>query len=61
MIFSKYSTLKINLYVRNIVGCQWHNDSGRDKARLYKRIRGVVPDFTLESNTLLCPSFYLYK
>ena len=61
MTFSKYSTLKINLYVRNIVGCQWHNDSNRDKARLYKRIRGVVPDFTLESNTLLCPSFYLYK
>ena len=64
--FSKYSTLKVNLYVRNIIGCQWYNygmsDWGGNKEKvLYKRIKGVIPDFTLESNVLLCPSFYLEK
>lgn len=66
MNFSKYSTLKVNLYVRNIVGCQWYNyglsDWGGNREKvLYKRIKGVIPDFTLESNILLCPSFYLEK
>ena len=66
MNFCKYSTLKVNLYVRNIVGCQWYNygmsDWGGNKEKvLYKRIKDVLPDFTLESNILLCPSFYLEK
>lgn len=64
--FRKYSTLKVNLFVRNVVGSKWdnygmHNFKGNQEKVLYKRIKGVIPDFTLESNILLCPSFYLEK